>query len=152
MNDFFDVSDISRLIEIAVAPVFLITGIGSLLNVLGSRLSRVVDRARYLSQNREDEVHRVELEVQIRRMNLAGWSIGLCVTSALLICSLVALIFLGGLLHFDPYEIIGILFVLSMICLIAGLILLLLEIRLALRFNWLRADLARSFQRRQEKG
>lgn len=142
MNSYFDVSDISQLISIAVAPVFLITGIGSLLNVLGTRLSRVVDRARILGDKKSEatslprEVK--ELEVHIYRMNLVGWSIGLCVASALLICSLVAVLFLGGLLHFDPYEIIGVLFVLAMICLILGLLLFLMEIRLAIKYNWIK--------------
>ena len=143
MNAYFDVSDISQLISIAVAPVFLITGIGSLLNVLGNRLARIVDRARILSLKKSEGRASVrdlkELQVHVQRMNLAGWSIGLCVTSALLICSLVAILFLGGLLHFDPYEIIGVLFVLAMISLIMGLLLLLLEIRLAIKFNWVKS-------------
>lgn len=142
MNNFFDVSDIAQLISIAVAPVFLITGIGSLLNVLGNRLARIVDRARILSLKKSEGKASTrdvkELQVHVQRMNLAGWSIGLCVTSALLICSLVAILFLGGLLHFDPYEIIGVLFVLAMISLIVGLLLLLFEIRLAIKFNWVK--------------
>ena len=155
MNAYFDVSDISQLISIAVAPVFLITGIGSLLNVLGNRLARIVDRARILSLKKSEGRASVrdvkELQVHVQRMNLAGWSIGLCVTSALLICSLVAILFLGGLLHFDPYEIIGVLFVLAMICLIVGLLLFLLEIRLAIKFNWVKSIFLRDESQRVDE-
>jgi Protein of unknown function (DUF2721) len=151
MNNYFDVSDISQLISMAVAPVFLITGIGSLLNVLGSRLARIVDRARILSLKKSEGMASLrdvkELQVHVQRMNLAGWSIGLCVTSALLICSLVAILFLGGLLHFDPYEIIGVLFVLAMISLILGLILFLLEVRLAIQHNWVQSGFLRDARR-----
>ena len=150
MNEYFDVSDISKLIALAVAPVFLITGIGSILNVLGSRLSRVVDRGRFLHQliakGGENERYRSEFDLQIRRMNWVGWSIGLCVASALLICALVAVIFLGGLMHFDPYEIIGVLFVCAMLSLIIGLLLFLLEIRLAIQQGWVKADMAEQSQ------
>lgn len=146
MNEYFDVSDISNLIALAVAPVFLITGIGSILNVLGNRLSRVVDRGRFLNQlitkGGENDRYQSELDMQVRRMNWIGWSIGLCVASALLICALVAVIFLGGLMHFDPYEIIGVLFVCAMLSLIVGLLLFLFEIRLAIHQGWVKADMA----------
>ena len=150
MNEYFDVSDISKLIALALAPVFLITGIGSILNVLGNRLSRVVDRGRFLhrliAKGGENDRYRTELDLQIRRMNLVGWSIGLCVASALLICALVAVIFLGGLMHFDPYEIIGVLFVCAMVSLIVGLLLFLLEIRLAIQQGWVKADMGQQSQ------
>jgi Protein of unknown function (DUF2721) len=155
MNEYFDVSDISKLIALAVAPVFLITGIGSILNVLGNRLSRVVDRGRFLqhliAKGGENDRYRSELDIQIRRMNWVGWSIGLCVASALLICALVAVIFLGGLMHFDPYEIIGVLFVCAMLSLIVGLLLFLLEIRLAIHQGWVKADIAEQSQEKPSR-
>ena len=40
--------DIVHLIQSAVAPVFLLSGVGVTLGVLTNRLARIVDRARYL--------------------------------------------------------------------------------------------------------
>lgn len=139
METYYDVADIANLIKMAVAPVFLLTGIGSFLNVLSSRLARIVDRARKLEEfiatqfNTEESL--AELRFQVRRLRLVGWSIGLCVSSALLICALVALLFLGGLLHFDPSEALGFLFALAMVVLILALVLFLGEIQMSIRYT-----------------
>lgn len=137
MEQYYDVADIANLIKMAVAPVFLLTGIGSFLGVLSTRVARIVDRARKLEElveaGRNAEESLAELQIQARRLRLIGWAIGLCVTSALLICALVALLFLGGLLHFDPSEALGFLFVLAMVVLIVALLLFLREIQLTVR-------------------
>jgi hypothetical protein len=137
IESFYDVADIANLIKIAVAPVFLLAGIGSFINVLSSRVARIVDRARRIEEliesHQATESSRSELKVQVQRLRLAGWSVGLCVASALLICSLVALLFLGGLLHFDPSEALGLLFVLAMFALILALLLFLGEIQMAVK-------------------
>ena len=139
METYYDVADIANLIKMAVAPVFLLTGIGSFLNVLSSRLARIVDRARKLEDliaaNINTDESLAELRLQVRRLRLVGWSIGLCVSSALLICALVALLFLGGLLHFDPSEALGFLFALAMIVLILALVLFLSEIQMSIRYT-----------------
>lgn len=137
MEQYYDVADIANLIKMAVAPVFLLTGIGSFLGVLSNRVARIVDRARKLEElveaDRKAEESLAELKIQARRLRLIGWAIGLCVTSALLICALVALLFLGGLLHFDPSEALGFLFVLAMVVLILALVLFLGEIQMTVR-------------------
>lgn len=137
MEQYYDVADIANLIKMAVAPVFLLTGIGSFLGVLSTRVARIVDRARKLEElveaDRNAEASLAELQIQARRLRLIGWAIGLCVASALLICALVALLFLGGLLHFDPSEALGFLFVLAMVVLIVALVLFLREIQLTVR-------------------
>ncbi len=140
MENYYAVADIANLIKMAVAPVFLLTGIGSFINVLSARIARIIDHARRLEERIESQqaIHasRAELKVQIRRLRLTGWSVGLCVASALLICSLVALLFLGGLLHFDPSEALGLLFVLAMFALILALLLFLGEVQMAVRHTW----------------
>ena len=137
IESYYDVSDIAQLIKVAVAPVFLLAGIGSFINVLSTRVARIVDRARQLEeliQSRQAaESSLAELMVQVQRLRLAGWSVGLCVASALLICLLVALLFLGGLLHFDPSEALGLLFVMAMCALILALLLFLGEIQMAVK-------------------
>ena len=77
------------------------------------------------------------------RLKLAGSAVGLCVASALLICTLVALLFLGGLLHFDPSATLGVLFVLAMCTLILALVLFLGEIQMAVRHTWVGSTLRR---------
>ena len=149
IENYYDVADIAELIKIAVAPVFLLTGIGSFANVLSSRVSRIIDRARALEEMvitgrpLTAAQSKPELKVQIRRLKLASWAVGLCVASALLICTLVALLFLGGLLHFDPSETLGMLFVLAMCFLIAALILFLVEVQTAVRHTWVGSSIKR---------
>ena len=76
IESYYDVADIAELIKVAVAPVFLLTGIGSFINVLSIRIARLVDRARRLETLIEAgqavEISRVELKVQLRRLKLAG--------------------------------------------------------------------------------
>ena len=147
IESYYDVADIAELIKVAVAPVFLLTGIGSFINVLSIRIARLVDRARRLETlieaGQSVEISRVELKVQLRRLKLAGSAVGLCVASALLICTLVALLFLGGLLHFDPSATLGVLFVLAMCTLILALVLFLGEIQMAVRHTWVGSTLRR---------
>jgi hypothetical protein len=149
IENFYDVAEIAELIKIAVAPVFLLTGIGSFANVLSARIARIVDRARTLEEiitaggPLTASQARLELKVQIRRLKLASWAVGLCVASALLICTLVALLFLGGLLHFDPSETLGILFVAAMCCLIVALILFFVEVQIAVQHTWLGSSMKR---------
>lgn len=149
IENYYDVSEIADLIKVAVAPVFLLTGIGSFANVLSARVARIVDRARVLEEIMmagglpTGAQARLELKVQIRRLKLASWAVGLCVASALLICTLVALLFMGGLLHFDPSEALGILFVAAMCCLIVALILFFIEVQIAVRHTWVGSSMKR---------
>jgi len=85
-------SDVSHVIQLAIAPVFLLTAIGTLLNVLAGRLGRAVDRRRVLTAGLPslDEQHaataRGELAFVARRVKIIYAAIALAVTSALLIC------------------------------------------------------------------
>jgi hypothetical protein len=130
-------SGIAHVIQLAVAPVFLLTGIGTIINALNARLSRIVDRRRVL----EDQLRvlapevppfvRDELHSLARRLRLTYASILLAVTSALFICILVASAFIGAFAGFDLVRVIAGFFVLAMFAFIACLILLLREIFLA---------------------
>ena len=138
--EYLDASDFSRII----APVFLLAGIGSFMNVIGNRLGRITDRSRFLTnflqKDPDNGVRRRELEIHVRRLGYAVWSIGFCVTSALIICTLVSISFLGKIFHFETHQAIAILYVLSMLSLILALLLFLLEIRLAIQFNWVKHE------------
>jgi Protein of unknown function (DUF2721) len=88
---------ISHAIQLAIAPVFLLTGIASLLGVMANRLARVIDRARMLERDwpaldpRAREAARSELVCLERRRRLASWSINFCTAAALLVCLVVML-------------------------------------------------------------
>ena len=133
------VDNIAHNIQLAVAPVFLLTGIGSVLNVLTTRLGRVIDRARGIEAHfpefgAEDRAVAIrELRVLDRRMATVHIAIALCTTSALLVCVLVSILFIGDFVPVPPSTTIAALFVVAMTLLIGGLVMFLREIRLATR-------------------
>jgi uncharacterized membrane protein len=141
------ISTIAQTIQLAIAPVFLLAGIGAVLNVLAGRLARVVDRSRVLealhAESTGEEHRRYVLELRIidRRMRLTNAAIALIVASAIVVCILVALLFITQLAGLAFRVAVAVTFVLSMALLIAGLLLFLIEINLALRGLRVREDL-----------
>ena len=139
MEQLAAVSAIAHIIQLAIAPVFLLTGIGSILNVLTQRLSRVVDRARAVEQDfasLDPKLHegaRTELRLLDRRMTLSILALSFCTAAALFVCVLIAFLFVGDLADFALGTAIALLFILAMLLLIAWLILFLLEVTLAMR-------------------
>lgn len=139
MNAPTTVSAISHVISLAIGPVFLLAGIGSILNVMAHRLGRVIDRARQLegdfNQMAEGTRPRITAELRVlnRRMIVVQLAIGCCTASALFVCLLVAILFIAGLAGFAYARPIAVMFVLAMAMLIAGLLLFLWEVNLAMR-------------------
>ncbi len=133
------ISSIAHIIQLAVAPVFLLAGIGSLLNVFAARLARVVDRARQIerhlaeAQEEEDLIELKELEILDRRMAICHWAIGLCTTAALLICLVVMILFVADIVAIKFAVPISLLFIAAMISLTCGLLLFLAEVTIATR-------------------
>ncbi len=133
-------TEISRLIQIAVAPVFLLAGIAGFLNVMTGRLGRIVDRHRTLQRRLlvlTDE-HMLtqsnrELHVLQRRIRLINWAVGFCTLSGLLVCMLVVTLFSGSYWTVPVDQIIVVAFVLAMCSLIVALLLFLKETHLATR-------------------
>lgn len=138
------ISSIAHIIQLAVAPVFLLAGIGSLLNVFAARLARVVDRARQIerhlaeAQEEEDLIELKELEILDRRMAICHWAIGLCTTAALLICLVVMILFVADMVAIKFAVPISLLFIAAMISLTCGLLLFLAEVTIATR--WVRVN------------
>lgn len=127
---------IAHVIQLAVAPVFLLTGIAGMLGVMTNRLSRVVDRTRVLeAQILENplmyDTLRRELKSLFKRAVLASRSITLCTITALLVCAVVALLFVGDFVGFSVRMPVALLFVLAMVAFFAGLVHFLREIMLA---------------------
>ena len=131
------IAEITRVIQLAVAPVFLLTAIGTLINALNVRLGRVVDRRRVLRERLRslDEQAandaRDELALLARRSRLIYHAIFAAVASALLICLVVAIAFIAALLAIELARVVAVLFVLSMGALIICLSVFLREIFVA---------------------
>lgn len=130
------VTTIAHAIQLAVAPVFLLTGVAGILSVLTNRLARIIDRSRFLhgrslSADETDQAVQVELKSLKRRARLIHWAIGLCTTCLLLICSVIAILFLGSFITLNMAAGIASLFVAAMLCLIVALLNFICEIYLA---------------------
>jgi len=128
--------DIGHVIQLAIAPVFLLTAVGTVLNVLVNRLGRSVDRRRTLVgalpglAGEMAESARGELAFVARRVRLIYTAILLAVLCALLICLLIAIAFVDALVTRDLSQLVAVLFVLAMVALIGSLTLFLREIYL----------------------
>ena len=132
------ITTIAHVIQLAVAPVFLLTGVGALLGVLTNRLSRIVDRRRVLESMRMGmdgaglDALLLEAGYLVRRGRLINRAISLCTTAALLVCLVIVALFVGAFLNIDMSIPIGLLFIASMLTLVGGLVYFLREIHLAM--------------------
>jgi hypothetical protein len=129
--------EISQLIQLAIAPVFLLTAVGTLLGVLSSRLGRVVDRMRILDERmpqfdeQRTALAQSELGVLSRRMRLVYTAMVLAVLCGLFIGLLIATAFIDAFLTIGLRGVVGILFIVAMLSFICSLCVFLREIFLA---------------------
>ncbi len=141
-----ELTQLAQIIQLAVAPVFLLAGIGAFLNVCASRLARIVDRARSIEPrllgSRGAEHDRLQGEIRIldRRMALVSRAIWLSVFSAVLTCAVVVLLFAGSLVDAEFGTSIALLFIVTMIAIGLGFGVFLLETRVASRAVRIRSD------------
>ena len=127
-----DLSTVSHVIQLAVAPVFLLTGIGAILSVLARRLGRVVDRYRVLMDRDPLSPHNLlEIRMLSNRAVWTHWAITLCTISALLVSTVIVALFIGYESSIDPSHIVAPLFILAMVSLIIGLVCFIREISLS---------------------
>lgn len=137
MEPHIPVSSIGQVIQLSVAPVFLLTGVGALLSVLANRLGRAVDRARGFESRyaaaaaAEQDSLRLELKVQARRCRLIYAAMNLCVLCALLISSVIVALFASTFFGASLAVPIALLFVAAMLAFIAALLVFLREVHLA---------------------
>jgi hypothetical protein len=134
-----DVSTVAHAIQLAVAPAFLLTGVGATLNVMAHRLARVVDRARILEQRMEtvrgtdrDQLLN-QLATLARRAKLIGRAITLCTFAALSVAAVIIVLFLGSVTPVRVSVPVALLFIVAMLALILALLLFLREVFLATR-------------------
>lgn len=134
------------VIQTAVGPVILISGVGLLLLSMTNRLGRIIDRARLLAREvpeagEEDQKYLVEqLHVLYRRARIVRLTIALATASVLLAGLLVISLFLSALLQLNAALLVIVCFILCMTALIASLVVFLVELQLSLRA--LRLELA----------
>jgi len=132
-----NVIDVTRLIQLAVAPVFLLTAVGTIIGVLSNRLGRVVDRSRALEDRLRQlapegqKAVRQELDILSRRVRLVYASITLAVVCALFVGLLIAVAFVDAFVTLDLSKFIGLLFMGAMLAFIVALMVFLREIFLA---------------------
>ena len=141
------VNTVAEIVRLALAPVFLLSGIGAFVNVLASRLSRIVDRSRQVepkllaSRGAEHDRWINELKILDRRMSLISWATGLSVTSAVLTCLVVVLLFAANLIRTRMGTEIAWLFMASMLTIGAGFAVFLIETTIAARAVRVRSEL-----------
>lgn len=129
-------NDIAKAIQLALGPVFLLTGIAGMLNVMSGRLSRIIDRGRSLTEQKVtlDRLRiATELNLLERRRNFISTAINMCTISALLVCLVVVALFLDVMLAVPLYWMIGALFTIATLTLVVGLAYFLREVHFASR-------------------
>jgi hypothetical protein len=136
----WNIDTVASVIDIAVAPVFLLAGISGLLVVLTSRLGRTIDRSRSLHAAEADvrsPEHRQIIQYEktnlVRRMHLNHFAIGMAVLSAILVCLVVVALFLGSLWQLNVSVTVASLFIVCMIILSLAFCGFLLEVLVATR-------------------
>jgi hypothetical protein len=144
------VQSIAEVIRLAVAPVFLFSGIGIVLTVLTNRLARIVDRARKIeaealvaAETELDDVRR-ELGVLERRARLLNMAVTLLVVSALLVSGVVISLFLASIMEYALSRLIATLFILTMLSFVGAMLCFLREVRVATAALRIGLRLARS--------
>ena len=135
------ITDITRVIQLAVAPVFLLTAIGTLIAVLNIRLGRNIDRRRLMEeelrgstedkQTDEQRARQRELRLLARRVRLIYFAMLSAGLGALLVCLVVAGAFVGALVAVDISREVAVLFILAMFAVIGSLGMFLREVYLA---------------------
>lgn len=132
------VSTIAQTIQLSLSPVFMLTGIGALLNVLVGRMARVVDRVRDLeklhplSSGSDRDRFVSELRILDRRIRVINFGLFLAVSSAVMTCLVVAQLFVGDLIGLHIATIVALTFTTAMLLLIAALVSFIVEVRTSL--------------------
>ena len=137
MDPISHVASVAQVIQLAVAPVFLLAGVGTTLNVLATHIGRIIDRARAMEEKlpHASAPDAAELHERLRalsqRATLINRAIGLCVLCGLLVSLVVAALFVSASLRIDLAMPIAIAFVVALLSLAAALLCFLREVFIA---------------------
>ncbi|WP_105201134.1 MULTISPECIES: DUF2721 domain-containing protein [unclassified Pseudoalteromonas] len=139
-TDVVNILTMAKVIQTAVAPVFLITGIAATLGVLSNRLARITDRARTLERklktSSDEDFNRsltTELRALLKRARYIHLAFSLSVLSATLVSAVVMLLFMANIQSVNLGTAIALCFMIAMVLLILAFISLLAEVYLAFR-------------------
>ncbi len=142
------VTTIAQTIQLSLAPVFMLAAIGQLLNVLAGRLARVIDRARGLEMmihkiddGPERMRHKWELRLLDRRMSIINAALFLAVSSAVMACIVIAVLFIANLGKFHIGTWIALAFIVAVTLLILCLVAFMIEVRISLRAIHVRKEI-----------
>lgn len=131
-------ANVVSYIQLAVAPVFLLTGVGSMLAVLTNRLARIIDRARAMEDRYQASVDadvrrrlHTDLKVLSQRSRLVSRAIGFCTACSLFVSLVIAILFVQSLFDVYLHGVVPLLFIIAMGAFIIGLLLFLREIQIA---------------------
>lgn len=127
-------NDVAHLIQLAVAPIFLLTGVATTLMLFAGRLARIVDRGRALEARpapANASIHE-ELLVLERRAQLIYRALYLGVSAAILVCLLMTLAFLGAMSGLNTAKAVALLFLTALFAYTGALMCLLREVSLAI--------------------
>lgn len=137
MNSSDIISEMAKAIQLALGPVFLLTGIAGMLNVMSGRLSRIIDRGRALTEKPEviatyepGEI-RNELLMLEQRRHITSRAINMFTIAALLVCLVIVTLFLEAMFILSLKWLIGVLFILATLGLVVGLGYFLREVHMA---------------------
>jgi hypothetical protein len=131
------IENIGQVIQLSVAPVFLLAGVGQTLNVLVGRLVRIVDRARSTEEQLTSAVDTLAKELHERlfvlakRAKLISRAIALTVLCAVLVPIVIVSLFISALLQINMEWPIAIVFIVALVSLAVGLVYFLREVFVA---------------------
>jgi hypothetical protein len=132
-----NINDVGTAIQLALAPVFLLTAIAGMLNVMAGRLSRIVDRGRALEEQRDSvgPAEQASIDQKLRnleqRRHFNSVAITACTIAALLVCMVIAAMFLEVMLDAPLKWVVGVLFTTATLTLVVGLAYFLREVHMA---------------------
>ena len=131
------ISDIGHVIQLSIAPVFLLTGVATKIGVLMNRLARIIDRTRVLRdelrKGPDPECHE-ELNVLYQRWQLINYALTSSTGCGFLICVIIACLFCGDITSISLDQYIAGMFVLAMVALILSFSYLLREVSVSFRY------------------
>jgi hypothetical protein len=138
MPDATPLGDIAHVIQLAIAPVFLLTAVCTLLNVLTNRLALSVDRRRILLVRLSEldsataGTANAELDYLDRRLQVIYTAIVFAVVCALLICLMITVAFFGAFMSIRMSSTIAVFFVMALVALLGSLAAFLREVFLGI--------------------
>ena len=134
-----DLATVTHGIQLAVAPVFLLTAVSGMIGAVAGRLARIIDRARFLENRLDDEsvapTRVAKMHVELRQLRRRGWLVNGCLAlltfCAILIGFTIILLFLGETSELPIFRLATVCFLAGVVCFLFALVCFLTETLLA---------------------